>query len=42
MCRYEGVIPKLERHYTDAENKTQSHMRNILKFATEKECRTCR
>ncbi|MBB1554390.1 excinuclease ABC subunit UvrA [Candidatus Gracilibacteria bacterium] len=41
MCRYEGIIPKLERHYADSENKTQSHMRNVLKFATEKECRTC-
>lgn len=39
--RYEWIIPRLERHYIEAEWKTQTYMRNLLKFATEKECRTC-
>lgn len=41
MSRYEGVIPKLERHYAESEGKTNAHLRNILKFATEKTCRSC-
>lgn len=39
--RFEGVIPNLERRYMDSEWKSDSSIRQFMKFATEKTCRSC-
>lgn len=39
--RFEGIIPNLERRYRDSEGKTDATIKHFMKFATEKECRSC-
>ncbi len=40
-AKYEGVIPNLERRYTDIENKNDAYMKRIENFATEIPCPEC-
>lgn len=40
-ARFEGIITNLERRYSESEGKSDVTMKSFLKFATEKECRSC-
>ncbi len=39
--RYEGLIPNLERRYTEADSSHDAYFKRIANFATEQVCRSC-
>ncbi|NRH20588.1 excinuclease ABC subunit UvrA [Candidatus Gracilibacteria bacterium] len=40
-AKYEGLIPNLERRYTEADSAHDAYFKRIANFATEQVCRTC-
>lgn len=39
--KYEGLIPNLERRFTEADSTNDAYFKRIANFATEQMCREC-